>query len=237
MMVGTDYGDSRYWQFGMVLGGGMPQMTSRFGKIEADDFTVGFYSKLNVFDSFTANTFLGYGPQLYRMKRHDFSGHYEGKFQGDAMYASVELVRPVSMPFGLLLPLVALDYQAAWTEAFSETGGIFNQSLDAGNTDRCMLRFGVDGRFHYQSLFDVSTRLQYAFLANRADQNSIVSRVGGTNVAMNLLGVEMGKGQFNAGISLSGEYRSRYRWFVDIDGYAASRLIACQGQLGLSTRW
>jgi len=235
-MFGVDFGSSRYWHFGGVFGYSIPKVKNEFGKVETDDLTVGLYSKINLLDQATVSSFFGYGYQSYTMSRYDFAGFHRGTFEGDALYASVELARPVQTPMGVILPIIALDHQTAWTKRFTESGN-WNQSVAGASIDRTVVRVGVDGKWQPMGMFDLASRLQCGFLFDGDKKATIVSRFPITNAEMTLHGVDTGWMQFNAGISASGEYRQRYHWFVDLDGYATGHTTAAQGQIGLSTRW
>ena len=242
-MIGADYGANRYWQFGGTFGYAIPRIENAYGKIDADDVTVGLYSKINFFDQAYVSTFLGYGYQNYKMERLGFEGYtHRGAYDGDAGYASVEFSRPLlAGSVGALIPLVAFDHQTVWTNQFTETGQ-WGQSMAGTRMGRTMLRFGVDSKWDAGDVmlfgtFDVSTRLQFAVLIDGDRKSTVASYFPMTGASMNLYGTDMGWAQANIGVTASGEYRSKYRWFVDMDAYATDRMLALQGALGLSTRW
>ena len=139
-MIGADYGSNRYWQFGGAFGYAMPSIQGDFGKIEADDLTLGAYSKINFFDQAWISSFIGYGYQTYNMTRRDFTGEHQGEYDGDAWYASVEFVRPFNVSIVTFMPLVALDHQTVWTKSFSEVGTVGSQTLAGASAERTMAR-------------------------------------------------------------------------------------------------
>jgi hypothetical protein len=138
----------------------------------------------------------------------------------------------------LILPLVALDHQTAWTKRFNETGdSTWNQAVSGASMERTMVRFGVDGKWQSAGSLALMSRMQAGFLLSGDDYATVVSHFPGSTASMSLRGVDVGALQVNAGISATGEYRQRYNWFVDLDGYLTNQSYAVQGQVGLSTRW
>ena len=105
-----------------------------------------------------------------------------------------------------------------------------------------MLRFGLDtkwdgGEMELFGTYDIATRFQLAFLMAGDRRTTVVSHFPMTGASMNLRGTDMGWAHLNAGVTASGEYREKYRWFIDVDGFATGRMFALQGGFGLSTRW
>ena len=242
-MVGADFGSHRSWLVGAAFGYGMPSVTNEFGKVEADDVTLGLYSRINLLDQAQVTSFFGYGYQTYTMNRTDFANSYRSRFNGDSLYASMELTKNIQSPpipgvevVTKIIPLIALDHQTAWTKGFSETGYL-GQSVAGASMSRTMARVGVDSQVHVMDTLTLSTRLQTSFLIDGDNRPTVVSYFPGTNASMSLRGVDMGWMQFNLGASVSGMYRGKYQWFMDLDGYASGRTTAAQGQIGLSTRW
>jgi len=239
-MIGADYGFNRHWQFGATFGYATPQMINCHGRIDADDVTLGVYSKYNFFDMGTISTFLGYGYQYYKMRRTCHSnGEHRSAFQGDTGYASIEYARVIRfLDFGAGIPLIAIDHQTAWTRKFSETGQ-WGQTVAGSSVGRTMLRVGLDSKWDMDMFgsFDISTRLHASYLFHGDEYATVTSYFPKSQAAMDLRGVDMGKGQIQAGITASGEYMLRYNWFIDLDGFLTERTRAVQAGIGLSTRW
>ena len=107
--------------------------------------------------------------------------------------------------------------------------------------DRTMVRFGVDSKIvgigGGDLRVDFATRLQAAVLVDGDKKAKVVSHFPMSGAAMTLHGVDIGWGQINAGLTTSGEWRQRYQWFFDVDGFLTERTTAIQGQIGASTRW
>jgi len=242
MAVGADYGSNRYWQFGGMLGVGMPSIRNTFGKVEASDLTLGFYSKLNYFDQAWVSAFLGYGYQSYEMTRYNFGDRYRGKFDGDTWYASVEFVKPIQVPVVTIMPLAAIDHQTSWINGFSESGsGAWGQTLAGTSLDRTMVRVGVDTKWDTIEWgianFNVMSRLQAAVLVDGGKRASVVSYFPNSNASMRLYGADLGMMQANAGVSAVGEYGPSFRWFLDLDGFTSGRTTSFQAAAGLGTRF
>jgi len=242
-MVGADFGSHRSWLVGAAFGYGMPSVTNEFGKVDAGDMTLGLYSRINLMEQAQVTSFFGYGYQTYTMRRTDFSDTYRSRFDGDALYASMELAKPIQTPpipgvevVMQVIPLIALDHQTAWTRGFTETG-VWGQSVAGSSMSRTMARIGLDGQVHVMDMITLASRLQSSFLIEGDSVPTVVSYFPGTKAAMSLRGIDMGWMQLNVGASASGVYRKQYQWFIDLDGYAAGRSFATQGQIGVSTRW
>ena len=239
-MVGVDYGTNRHWQVGTVLGYAVPKINNSFGKIDADDVTLGLYSKYNFFDKGAINMFIGYGAQHYKMRRNGFgTGVHRGSYSGDASYASIEYTRIVDLGgVGAAMPLVAIDHQTVWTRKFSETGQ-WGQTVAGTNFGRTMLRVGLDSKWDMDLMgsFDIGTRFQVGVLLDGNRRASVMSHFPMTNASMKLRGADIGVMQVNAGITASGEYKGRYNWFLDLDGFITDRMLAAQAGIGISTRW
>ena len=243
-MIGADYGANRHWQVGGAFGYAVPKLNNTFGTVDADDVTLGVYSKINFLDQAVINTFLGYGHQNYKMRRKGFDGAvHRSKYSGDAGYASIELAQPVVMAdVGVITPLVALDHQAAWTGHFVESGD-WGQSLAGTRIGRTMVRAGLDtqwshaGATEFLGIFDIGTRLHVAFMAMGDQRASVKSFFPTTGASMNLRGADLGMVQLNVGATASGEYMDKHYWFIDLDGFATEKMFSVQGHVGLTTRF
>ena len=239
-MIGADYGSNKYWQFGGAFGYAVPTIESAHGKIDADDLTLGVYSKINVFEQAWVSSFLGYGYQNYKMTRHSINDSHNSKYTGDAMYASVELVRPITASILTIMPLVAIDHQTAWTKGFTESGR-WGQTVEGAKAERTMLRLGVDTKLQgFETKYgriDFGTRGQVAALLDGDRRATVVSNFRGSGASMSLHGVDMGWGHVNGGLSVVGEFRQKFQWFADVDGFMTGKTSALQGQAGFTTRW
>ena len=246
-MIGADYGANRYWQFGGAFGYAMPNIESAHGKVEAEDWTLGMYSQVNIFDQAWISSFFGYGYQSYRMTRLGFPNPssgvrdlHESKYSGDALYASVEFVKPITVSIITAMPLVAIDHQTVWTKGFSESGR-WGQTVMGTSVERTKVRFGMDSKVAGISggntRVDFGTRCQVAFLVLGDKRATVVTHFPMSGASMSLRGNDMGWGQINVGFTSSGDYNGKYQWFLDLDAFAADRATSLQAQFGLSTRF
>jgi predicted outer membrane repeat protein len=85
MMVGVDQYFSNKLMSGLIFGYGNPRVYNSIGRVEADDYTFGVYSKLKI-SGIYANAFLGYGKQNYLLRQNQSNTNYNG----DSFYASLE---------------------------------------------------------------------------------------------------------------------------------------------------
>ncbi|MDR2437961.1 MAG: autotransporter outer membrane beta-barrel domain-containing protein, partial [Planctomycetaceae bacterium] len=210
LMMGLDTKIAHFTSLGLAFGFGDPRLTSQFGKIEADDYTLALYSRTRINSEYLLNTFIGFGTQEFKYRRNDALTNeiYNASYDGNAFYASAELLRSVDWSnTWTLYPTAALDYQRSWAYSFIEEGGTFGQSVRKGDADRFIGRFGVDSKYRYSNYVNILTRLQYGYLIGGDTHTSIRSSFTGTTPVMTLHGIDLGKSQFNLGIG--GE------WFVD----------------------
>ncbi|MDR3198829.1 MAG: autotransporter outer membrane beta-barrel domain-containing protein, partial [Planctomycetaceae bacterium] len=210
LMLGLDTKVAHFTSLGIAFGFGDPRLTSQFGKIEADDYTLALYSRTRINSEYYLNTFFGFGTQEFKYQRNDALTYdiYKAAYDGNALYASAELLRPVDWSNSwTLYPTIALDYQRSWAYSFNEQGGQLSQSVRKGDADRFIGRFGVDSKFRYSNNVNFLTRLQYGYLVGGDTHTSIRSSFAGTKPVMTLHGIDLGRSQFNVGIG--GE------WFVD----------------------
>ncbi|MDR0335484.1 MAG: autotransporter domain-containing protein, partial [Planctomycetaceae bacterium] len=213
LMLGLDTKVTHSTSLGIAFGFGDPRLTSGFGKIEADDYTLALYSRTR-FNEYRLNTFFGFGTQEFKYQRNNLltndihNASYNASYDGNALYVSTELLRPVNWSDAwTLYPTAALDYQRSWSYSFTEQGGNFGQSVRKGNADRFIGRVGLDSKYRYSHYFNLLTRLQAGYLVGGDTHTSIRSSFTGTTPVMTLHGIDLGRTQFNLGIG--GE------WFVD----------------------
>jgi autotransporter-associated beta strand protein/predicted outer membrane repeat protein len=214
LMLGLDTKVAYSTSLGIAFGFGDPKLTSEFGKVEADDYTLALYSHTRIHD-YRLNTFFGFGSQEFKSQRNDWlgtlfgdGGLHKAGYSGNALYISAELLRAIDWSnVWTLYPTAALDYQRSWTYSFTEQGGLFGQSVRKGDADRFIGRVGLDSKFRYSNALNILTRLQAGYLVGGDTHTRIRSSFTGTTPVMSLHGVDLGRTQLNLGIG--GE------WFVD----------------------
>jgi uncharacterized protein with beta-barrel porin domain len=223
MMIGVDqyFGDGLLT--GLVFGYGNPRVYNSTGKIEADDFTFGVYSRLKVLGIY-ANTFLGYGSQNYQLRQNQTQ---HTKFNGDSFYASLELFKPIYLRNDMLVsPLVAIDFQKSWSDGFN-TNNAVPLTVKKGEMDQTVLRLGVNSNYR-----NWRTRLQYGYqIAGDLYSTSRTSITGSGNNRV-LSGVNLGRHTFNAGFGGDFQFGIRTILFADYDLDLGERATAHTGQFG-----
>jgi autotransporter-associated beta strand protein/predicted outer membrane repeat protein len=229
MLLGVDKQIDRKLLLGATFGYGNPRANNRLARIEADDYTVGLYAKYNLSSSVFVNAFLGYGHQNYEFRnvlnRTDYNG--------DSMYATVELAKQVNYSRQLkLFPLIAVDFQKSWSDDFTvnvlpvgTTQRIANDSLD-----QTVLRFGVNSQYG-----NLRTRLQYGYQVGGELYGTSRSIIGGTTQTFR--GVNLGRNTFNAGIGGDIPLTSNTLLFADYDFDLGERATAHTGQAGFVAKW
>ncbi|MDR0705532.1 MAG: autotransporter outer membrane beta-barrel domain-containing protein [Planctomycetaceae bacterium] len=100
------------------------------GKIEADDYTFGIYSRLKISEiaGIFANTFLAYGHQNYELHRNVANSNT--RYNGNSMYASLELFKPIRLRNNFTVsPLAAVDFQKSASSADFSLGVLWRELL------------------------------------------------------------------------------------------------------------
>ncbi|MDR1478899.1 MAG: autotransporter domain-containing protein [Planctomycetaceae bacterium] len=121
------------------------------------DCTFGVYSRLKIFGIY-ANTFLGYGSQNYQLRQ---TQNQHTKFNGDSMYASLELFKPIYLRNNISVsPLLAIDFQKSWSDGFN-TNNIVPLTVKKGEMDQTILQLGFNSNYK-----NWRTRLQYGYQIN-----------------------------------------------------------------------
>ena len=234
--TGFDARLNRWAQLGFFFGYGNPRLTNRLGHVEADDYTFALTSKTRVSGDWHALGFFGYGHQNYTTTRYDFLDRHDAKYGGDSMYASLQWYRQIAWRRGVTLyPLMALDYQNAWTGKTVENG-IYGQSIAGGNLEELTLRFGLDARFQQSDRLDVRTRLQYGVQVGGHRYATAQSRftASSTSETMGLRGIDPGRSALHIGIG-GNRYLDSHkcrRLFADYGCDLGERSTAHTGQVG-----
>ncbi|MDR2346868.1 MAG: autotransporter outer membrane beta-barrel domain-containing protein, partial [Planctomycetaceae bacterium] len=186
---------------GLMFGYGNPHISNRIGKISADDIQFGIYSRFRLFWECSVNVFLGYGVQQF--KYTNSISAYTTDYGGDALYASLEVFRPITIyTHSQLIPIAAIDFQKAWSDAFVE-GDQNNLGLQIGKSDinQAILRFGLNSKIVPTRQFQLRTRFQYGLqvsgdLYASAPTNFSVN----PTITQNIRSVKRGRHNLNIGI-------------------------------------
>ncbi|MDR2438297.1 MAG: autotransporter outer membrane beta-barrel domain-containing protein, partial [Planctomycetaceae bacterium] len=195
---------------GLVFGYGNPHIKHSAGQIKADDYTFGLYSRLklsNVSEIYL-NTFLGYGNQHYELRQNFTNTDYDG----DSFYTSLELYRSFHLRNKIILsPLIAHDFQKAWSEGFKVNVTGLPLSVGKNDLDQTVLRIGVNSSYK-----NLQTRLQYGYqIAGDLYSISRISITGSNNRI--LTGVHLGRNTLNLGFGGDFKIGKRTKLFADYD--------------------
>jgi outer membrane autotransporter protein len=229
MMVGADQVIGNRLMTGLVFGYGNPHVYNSVAKIEADDYTFGTYAKLklsNVSEIY-ANAFLGYGNQRYELRQN--SANPNTQYNGDSFYAGLELYKPIRLRNKITLsPLIALDFQKAWSDGFDVNVTGLPLSVAKNDIDQTVLRIGVNSSYG-----NLRTRLQYGYQVS-GDLYGIsrTSIAGNTNNNRVLTGVNLGRNTLNLGFGGDFNIGKRTKLFADYDFDLAEHSKAHTGQFG-----
>ncbi|MDR1484934.1 MAG: autotransporter domain-containing protein [Planctomycetaceae bacterium] len=235
MFVGLDakFGDRII--SGLVFSYGNPHISNRVGKITADDISFGIYSRFRLFWECSVNVFLGYGVQNYKYNHAGYTTDYKG----DSLYASFEVVRPVPFYlYGQLIPIFAIDFQKAWSDAFVE-GDPNNFGLHIGKSDidQAILRFGLNSKIMPTRQFQLRTRLQYGLqVAGDLYAAANTSFVVNPTITQTLKSVKRGRNNINVGIGTDVYTIDELtKFFVDYDYIYNKKSNSHSFQIGITT--
>ncbi|MDR1054052.1 MAG: autotransporter outer membrane beta-barrel domain-containing protein, partial [Planctomycetaceae bacterium] len=225
MMVGVDqyFGDGLLT--GLIFGYGNPRVYNSVGKVEADDYTFGAYSRLRIFGIY-ANAFIGYGNQNYQL-RQNINPNQHTNYNGDSFYASLELFKPINLRNDITIsPLIAIDFQKAWSDGF-QTNAYIPLAVNKSDIDQTILRVGVNSNYK-----NLRTRLQYGYqVAGDHYGISRTSIIGGDGNRI-LTGVNLGRHSLNVGFGGDFKISNRTKLFADYDFDLGKHSINHTGQFG-----
>ncbi|MDR1141918.1 MAG: autotransporter outer membrane beta-barrel domain-containing protein [Planctomycetaceae bacterium] len=221
MMVGVDQYLGNNLLTGLIFGYGNPRAYNSIGRIEADDYTFGAYSRLKISNIY-ANLFLGYGKQSYLLRQNQTNTGYNG----DSMYASLEVFRPILLNNNLsVAPLIALDFQKAWSDGFNVNVANIPLAIKKGDIDQTVLRIGINSNYK-----NLRTRLQYGYqVAGDCYGIAQTSITGGNRI---LSGVHLGRHTLNVGLGGDFSINNRTKLFVDYDFDLGEHANTHSGQFG-----
>jgi outer membrane autotransporter protein len=228
MMIGVNRMVGNKFLAGLTFGYGTPQAYNSVGKIKADDYMFGVYAQWKLFEIYT-NFFLAYGNQNYKLDRN-FNNI---KYNGDSLYANLELFKPIYFHNNFSVsPLIAIDFQKAWSDGFNINVTGFPLSVGKRDIDQTVLRIGLN--FGYKNF---QTRLQYGYqLGGDLYGISPTSIVGGKN-NRNLTSASFGRNTLNIGFGGNLKINTHTKLFADYDCNLGERSTTHTGQFGLVTTW
>ncbi|MDR3110034.1 MAG: autotransporter domain-containing protein, partial [Planctomycetaceae bacterium] len=234
---------------GAVFGYASPQMTQANGKVESNDFQLGAYALAYLPLNTELRMYIGWSMADYDYTRHErltLSGlaaisKYTANYNGQNLGFSTELSHPFRWSGWLLLePIIGIDHQTSRQEAFSETGGLFNQRFNQVDYSRTIARFGLRSVLGNGDDFTLNTRIQYG--ATLQDSAAVsVSHFEGleSDHAMEMQGIMLGNSYVNlgAGIRIFLNERGTSRISFDYDAYITERSIVNSGNVNFGFQW
>lgn len=242
VVLGIDKKINWYTTIGAALNYATPQINTRFGKVESTDWGMAVYGKRYFTDTLYMNAYFGFGHQEYKYDRHVLTDRVHAKYDGNALYGSAELVRPVQWTRSFrLLPLVALDFQKSWAGDVTETGSKFANKIKDGELESTAFRIGLNTKWQISELCNFDTRLQYAHQIGGNTYGQVnASFVDAPPVGpMQLRSVDIGRDTMNFGVG-GQVYLTKKRnifLFGDYDYDFGEKAVANTGQLGFVYHW
>jgi autotransporter-associated beta strand protein len=233
MMIGVDRVIGNRLTSGLVFGYGNPHIQHSVGRIEADDYTFGVYTraKLSTVSEIYANAFLGYGNQHYELRQNFTNINTNTKYNGDSFYASLELYKSIRLRNKIILsPLIALDFQKARSDGFNVNVTGLPLSVGKNDLEQTVLRVGVNSSYK-----NLRTRLQYGYQVG-GDLYSIsrTSIIGNNNNNNRVLkSSNLGRNTLNLGFGGDFKIGKRTNLFADYDFDLGEHSQSHTGQFGL----
>lgn len=244
-VIGIDKRINVMTTLGAVFNYSTPQLTSRkFGKVETNDWGMAVYAKRYITDDLYINNYLGFGHQEYRYTRHSLLfGTNKARYDGNSLYMSSEIVRPLVWNYGLtLMPLIALDFQKTWVGDFEEQGGVLPMKIRDGEMGTLTGRIGLNSRWRVVEDFSVDTRFQYIRMLDGNTYGSVNGTIAGLPVPsdpMSLRGIDLGRDTLQIGIGCQATVTKKRNLFVffDYDYEVGNKATAHTGQIGFVNTW
>jgi hypothetical protein len=233
MLTGIESYQHQNVRAGLFFGYGKPRVYNEIGRVDANDFTLGMYSRLRFGQKLFLNAFVAYGIQDYEYRHNN----YRTSYNGNAMYASVELFKPsLQKDNSQFTPLVAVDFQKAWINGF--TAEDTAQKINHSKLDQIVLRMGLNSKFQPKEFVNFRTRLQYGVQVGGETYGSVrTSFLTNPSESRTLTGVNLGRNMFNAGVGFD-IYSNKFkhlRLFADYDFDLGERSTAHTGHIGIVT--
>lgn len=253
--VGVDQRLSRRSIIGATFQYADPRLRQETGKVRMDDYEVGLYNMTRLTDQVDAKLYLGYSHQNYRFDRYvslpappsgnfgPFNERLYGQTSGDALSASVELIRTMTLQNGLrLLPVAAFDFEQAWIRGYRESEGLTSLVYDSASLERLMLRFGIGGEYELRNRITLNGRLQYATQLNSKEYPAVGARFNTKSVdqrTADIWGSRLGRDYLNLGIGTNWKLNNRGdKWlYVNYDAKWFNQATIHAGEAGFVKKW
>jgi len=163
---GYDRALSRYTAVGFVFGYSQPKLDQGFSRILADDYLFGLHFNTRFWDDYELKVWGGYGCQNYRLHRsipiRGGSDVHAG-YSGNTWTGSIQVSTPFSRKYGVIRPLVALDYSYVEQGEATEQGyAPIALNYESSSQNQLFARTGVRGDFGWKRFnFTSSVALSY----------------------------------------------------------------------------
>ena len=254
VVVGVDQQLSRRSIVGMAFNYSDPRLRQDTGKVEMDDYEIGFYNMTKLNNHFEMKLYAGYSHQRYDFDRWvhipgtsrqaGLDERFKSKTDGDAFSASVELIRPIRYRSNLLLlPTIAFDFEQAWMKGYRESGGLTALNYDKSTLERMMLRFGLDTEYAAGKNLDLKARIQYATQINSNEYPRVGVRFVNSTLTdqrtANIWGSRIGRDYLNLGIGMDWQLNAKRTTmlYINYDADLYNRATVHAGEFGLIRRW
>ena len=188
---------------GVFFGYGRPEMKQGWDNVDMDDFTIGLTAGGMITSKLEMKAVVAGGFQNYSMRRYmnpqllgtvgNTNPMLSSDFDGNTLFASIELARPVYLNTGALIrPLVAFESENVWQQGFREQGGsIYALEFDKVYNDRTFVRTGLDAEIGARS-FTLLGRAFYSHqLGGSAYSRNDIRFLGGKNGFEQVRGVDL----------------------------------------------
>jgi len=253
--VGVDQRLGRRAVVGATFQYADPRLRQATGNVEMDDYEFGFYNMTRLTDNVDAKLYVGYSHQNYKFDRYvslpaspsgKFDAFFErlhGNTKGDALAASVELIRSISLQKGLrFLPVAALDFEQAWIGGYRESAGLTSLVHDGASLERLMFRLGLGGEFDFRNRITLNGRVQYGTQLNDREYPAVGVRFANgpaNQCTADIWGSRIGRDYVNVGLGANWKLNSRGDkiLYVNYDGKWYNRATIHAGEAGFVTKW
>ncbi len=235
-LLGLDRRVSQNCVFGAMFGYADVKAKNDYARTEANDYTFALYARSRFSSKIHLNAFLGYGRQDYDYSRWLGGNHFTADYNGNAAYASLELVRPFRLNrCSTLLPLFAIDYQQAWADDFNDGQMLYDKT----DLLAVVARFGLNGTFNWNGNHGLGrglrTRLQYGWqFAGDTDGSVATAFVSNPAMSAPIYGNDLGQHYLDAGIGYQHYVGKGAYLFADYDFGLGENRLSHLGQVGLA---
>ena len=254
--VGTDRWVNRNLLVGTAFNYSNPQLRKASGSVQTDDYELGFYSMYRLRSGAQLKGYLGYAYQDYRQHRNvslpatgvrfpePLNESFQSKAHGNSLASSLELLFPIDVDLVFhYSPLMALDYEVAWQNGFSESGGITALNYGGTSVERLIFRTGVNAAYDFSYRLSLLGHLQYAHQLSNLTYARSSSQFAAAQLpnspGMEVWETNLGHGYVNLGIGgqwfLNEKQTSLLHFGYDADFW--TKMATHSGMIGFTHVW